>query len=172
MFVVFAVLIATCLVPTPTSRQSWAGRLFSRLKGPVIIIVICGIMLVLLLAVLVAVLPVDKGWIQSRYGITKNTMIRIKVAFMTYVMTYDGLLPPAKDQAGLLKNLTKDNPRGIVFLSLEAKDINSQGEALDAWGTPLHMTVVDSQHLDIRSAGPDKTWQTGDDLDASSIRQE
>ncbi len=172
MFVLFAVLIATCLVPTPkTTRQSRAGRLFSRLKGPAIIIVICGLMLVLLLAVLAAVLPTG-GRTQAKIAKTKNIMLQIDNAFVTYGVEYDDHLPPAKDQAGLIKNLTKDNPRGIVFLSLEAKDINAQGEALDAWGTPLHMTVVDSQHLEIRSAGPDKTWQTKDDLDANSIRQE
>jgi len=94
---------------------------------------------------------------------TENSMHQIQTAFMAYQAEYS-TLPPARDPVGFIKNLLGDNPRGIAFLSLGAKDQDAEGRMLDKWGTPFAITVLDAQHLRIVSAGPDKKWQTADDL--------
>ncbi|GEP43236.1 hypothetical protein [Brevifollis gellanilyticus] len=41
---------------------------------------------------------------------------------------------------------------------------NAQGQIVDRWATPLFFHVNDRDHIDIRSAGPDKEMGTPDDL--------
>ncbi len=41
---------------------------------------------------------------------------------------------------------------------------NAQGQIIDRWKTPLFFHVNDRDHIDIRSAGPDKLMGTVDDL--------
>ena len=41
--------------------------------------------------------------------------------------------------------------------------LNEKGELLDRWGTPYFFHQVSRDHMEIRSAGPDKILWTGDD---------
>jgi len=102
----------------------------------------------------------------SREARTAATMSQIQIAILAYQTEYN-MPPPGKDNATLIRELITDNPRSIVFLNLRPTDMNARGEALDAWGTPFHISLADPQDPLIQSAGPDKKWNTPDDMDTS-----
>lgn len=56
------------------------------------------------------------------------------------------------------------NANKMVFLAPPHACLNAQGQLVDRWQTPLFFHVRDATRVDIRSAGPDKTMWTEDDL--------
>lgn len=60
--------------------------------------------------------------------------------------------------------LQGDNPKHINFLKADGNRVNSQGELVDAWGTPYFFHQISGHEMEIRSAGPDRVMYTGDDL--------
>jgi hypothetical protein len=57
------------------------------------------------------------------------------------------------------------NPKQANFLNPEAGlRINDKGELTDPWGTPFFFHQLSGIEMEIRSAGPDKTMWTADDL--------
>lgn len=56
------------------------------------------------------------------------------------------------------------NAAKMVFLAPPHACLNDAGQVVDRWGTPLFFHVRDAVRTDIRSAGPDKTMWTADDL--------
>ena len=61
--------------------------------------------------------------------------------------------------------LNGDNPKEVKFLDPDkGMRINSQGELVDPWGTPFFFHQLSGTEMEIRSAGPDKTMWTADDL--------
>ncbi len=51
-----------------------------------------------------------------------------------------------------------------VFLKAPHACLNDKAQLIDRWGTPLFFHVRDASRIDIRSAGPDRTMWTADDL--------
>jgi hypothetical protein len=64
----------------------------------------------------------------------------------------------------------------MQFLPAHHPVFNEQGQLVDRWGTPLFFHATARDRLDIRSAGPDKSLWTEDDLhrkhDGSFLRGE
>jgi hypothetical protein len=61
--------------------------------------------------------------------------------------------------------LAGDNPRHINFLDAAAgMRVNENGETVDPWGTPFFFHQLSGTEMEIRSAGPDRTLWTYDDL--------
>lgn len=56
------------------------------------------------------------------------------------------------------------NKAHLRFLPDESPVFDRQGRIIDRWGTPLYFHAESRDHLDIRSAGPDKQMWTADDL--------
>lgn len=56
------------------------------------------------------------------------------------------------------------NAGKTVFLAPPHVCLNDKGQLVDRWGTPLFFHVADAARIDIRSAGPDRTMWTADDL--------
>lgn len=56
------------------------------------------------------------------------------------------------------------NRAHLRFLPDSHPAFNAQGQIVDRWGSPLYFHAVSRDRLDIRSAGPDKTMWTADDL--------
>lgn len=56
------------------------------------------------------------------------------------------------------------NATKTVFLAPPHPCLNAQGQLVDRWQTPLFFHVRDATRIDVRSAGPDKTLWTADDL--------
>jgi hypothetical protein len=61
--------------------------------------------------------------------------------------------------------LNGNNPKQARFLDPDAGlRINDKGELIDPWGTPYFFHQLSGAEMEIRSAGPDKTMWTADDL--------
>jgi len=56
------------------------------------------------------------------------------------------------------------NKAKLVFLPKDSPALNERGQLIDRWGTPLYFHANSATNIDIRSAGPDKTMWTADDL--------
>ena len=52
-----------------------------------------------------------------------------------------------------------------VYLPSQHIAFNAHGQLADRWGTPLFFHALGGGRYEIRSAGPDKTMWTGDDLE-------
>ena len=49
------------------------------------------------------------------------------------------------------------------------KKVNANGEVKDPWNTPLKFACPgneDKEGIDVSSAGPDRKWDTGDDVNS------
>ena len=71
---------------------------------------------------------------------------------------------PVGTNAEIVKTLNGSNPQGVRYLPQEHLRLNDQGELLDTWGTPYFFHQMSAQQMEIRSAGPDKTFWTRDDI--------
>lgn len=71
---------------------------------------------------------------------------------------------PSGSNAEIVKTLNGGNPQGVRYLPEQLLRLNDRGELLDAWGTPYFFHQLSAQETEIRSAGPDKTMWTHDDL--------
>lgn len=71
---------------------------------------------------------------------------------------------PTGTNAEIVKTLNGGNPQGVRYLPQEHVRLNEQGELLDSFGTPYFFHQLSAQEMEIRSAGPDKTLWTQDDI--------
>ena len=60
--------------------------------------------------------------------------------------------------------LQGSNSHRLPFLAKVGPALNSKGQLVDRWNSPLITHPVSQKVLELRSAGPDKTPYTGDDL--------
>jgi hypothetical protein len=72
---------------------------------------------------------------------------------------------PVGNNAEITRALNGDNPKQARFISPESGlRINGKGELIDPWGSPLFFHQLSANETEIRSAGPDKTLWTPDDI--------
>ena len=91
--------------------------------------------------------------------ILENVRTRIR----QYSSMFDG--NPVGNNQEITRALDGDNPKQAKFLDSESgMRINAQGELIDSWGTPYFFHQLSKDETEIRSAGPDKTMWTADDL--------
>jgi hypothetical protein len=60
---------------------------------------------------------------------------------------------PVGNNSEIAKALMGNNPKNMIILVGRKKEVNSKGEIVDPWGTPLRMYFAGEGILD-RSAGP------------------
>jgi type II secretory pathway pseudopilin PulG len=85
---------------------------------------------------------------------TANEANQILTAILQYETEY-GEPPASNKNTRLTKILMSDNPRGIAFLSVMPKDMNTQGEMVDAWGQPYRISLADPQRSKVYSTSPE-----------------
>jgi hypothetical protein len=73
----------------------------------------------------------------------------------------DRPLSANEDWAAALRGL---NPAHERFLPDQSRALNAQGQLVDRWGSPLFFHALGERRFELRSAGPDKTMWTADDL--------
>ena len=71
---------------------------------------------------------------------------------------------PVGTNADYVDALLGDNPAKQVFLPPGFPHLSPGGELLDRWGTPLFVHPEAVDRITLRSAGPDKTMWTADDI--------
>jgi hypothetical protein len=64
---------------------------------------------------------------------------------------------PVGSNAEIAKSLMGNNPKSIIILVGRKTEVNSKGEIVDPWGTPLRIYFAGEGVL-IRSAGPNKRF--------------
>jgi hypothetical protein len=71
---------------------------------------------------------------------------------------------PVGTNADIVKELDGGNPKTARYLPSELKRLNEQGELIDSWGTPYFFHQLSAEEMETRSAGPDKSMWTSDDV--------
>jgi hypothetical protein len=126
-------------------------------------------------SVLLVVLLVGAGWQAVRFAgrrfdsqIAKfnkdaEDLIQGLQQFKEFVGAY-----PLGNNVDVVKSLLGQSEKKVLILAVRKSDINSKGEVVDPWGTPMKF-YISGDSLLIRSAGPNKAWEdstvmTSDDL--------
>ena len=73
---------------------------------------------------------------------------------------------PVGTNAEIVKSLTGGNEARATYLPQQLQRLNGAGELLDSWGTPYFFHANSATEMEVRSAGPDRTLHTPDDLTA------
>jgi len=71
---------------------------------------------------------------------------------------------PVGSNAEITAALMGKNARRSQFLRSEDRNLSERGELVDHWGSPYFLHQISGKIMEIRSAGPDKTLWTADDL--------
>jgi len=98
----------------------------------------------------------------SKFNIDVENLFVGLQQFKEHVGSY-----PTGNNADILKALQGQNSKNLIVLVGRKSELNSKGEIVDPWGTPLRIYFSGTGIL-IRSAGPnrrfdDSTAATGDD---------
>ncbi len=70
---------------------------------------------------------------------------------------------PVGTNAEIMAALMGGNQKQATLGPPEGMKLNEQGELLDRWGTPYFFHQISRDHMEIRSAGPDKILWNEDD---------
>jgi hypothetical protein len=71
---------------------------------------------------------------------------------------------PVGSNAEIMRAVMGGNPAGATLGPPTGQSLNADGELLDRWGTPYFFHQLSKDSMEIRSAGPDHTLWTADDL--------
>jgi hypothetical protein len=86
----------------------------------------------------------------------------MRVTIRAYGLMFGG--NPVGTNPEITKQLSGDNPKQVNFLKADGNRVNSNGELVDAWGTPYFFHQISGTEMEIHSAGPDRILWTLDDL--------
>lgn len=70
---------------------------------------------------------------------------------------------PVGTNAEIMASIMGGNPKQAMLGPPEGMQLNDKGELIDRWGTPYFFHQLSRDHMEIRSAGPDKLMWTEDD---------
>lgn len=76
--------------------------------------------------------------------------------------------PVAGDNRMVMEALLGANPGDLIVFPSDHPDINSEGELVDRWGTPYFFHALSGTEMEIFSAGPDREFNTADDIQRSA----
>ena len=87
----------------------------------------------------------------------------MRIVIANYGSRYGG--NPVGDNVEITSALNGGNTNGAKFITEESGlRINARSELVDYWGTPFFFHALSGKDMEIRSAGPDRTMWTADDL--------
>ncbi len=98
-----------------------------------------------------------KSWSRERpvrqFNAEVDNLFEAFHQYKTHVGEY-----PKGTSAEIAKALLEGaNPKRIIILAVKKAEVNSKGEIIDPWGTPLKIYFANNEVL-IRSAGPNKQF--------------
>ena len=91
--------------------------------------------------------------------------------FTAYRARFRGF-PVGEENAAFIRALTGHNPGRIALLPPDHPAIDAHGQLLDRWGKPFFFHLLDREAVEVRSAGPDQTLYTADDIVKKSPQAE
>ncbi len=71
---------------------------------------------------------------------------------------------PVGNNAEIMRSIMGENPKGAHLGPPPGMALNQSGELIDEWGTPIFFHALAKDHMEIRSAGPDRILWNGDDV--------
>lgn len=78
--------------------------------------------------------------------------------------------PVGVENFEITEQLLGKNPKNIVFVASDSSALRGN-ELVDQWGTPYFFHALSGQQMEIRSAGPDQTLWTEDDIHTENQQQ-
>ena len=72
--------------------------------------------------------------------------------------------PVAGDNQMIMDALLGNNPGDLVVFSPDHPSLDGTGQLLDRWGTPYFFHALSGTEMEIFSAGPDREFNTADDV--------
>ena len=96
-------------------------------------------------------------------GTVRRDLHILDELFGAFHTNFPRLGNPVGENHEITAALTGANPVQFVFISPRHRAINSRGQLCDRWGTPFRFHQVSGTQMEIRSAGPDRTFATEDD---------
>lgn len=70
---------------------------------------------------------------------------------------------PVGENADITAALAGDNRLSWAAIPRNHPAIDTRGELCDRWGTPFRFHQIGGEHMEVRSAGPDRKFGTADD---------
>ena len=101
-------------------------------------------------------------WRVEKVSYSRASIAGIHKACELYMQDY-GIYPPGGNRE-IVEALTKQAGKLGPYLDLRRKEVNDNGEMLDPWNTPLRFVRGEDGDLKIISAGPDRRFDTADDV--------
>lgn len=71
---------------------------------------------------------------------------------------------PVGTNSEIMKAVMGENPKQARLGPPDGQRLNDKGELVDRWGTPYFFHQLSKTSMEIRSAGPDRTFGTPDDV--------
>ncbi len=71
---------------------------------------------------------------------------------------------PIGGNAEITKALLGDNLKQVKLQIPTGSTVNGEGEMCDRWGTPYFFHQISAKAMEVRSAGPDRTMWSNDDI--------
>lgn len=96
-------------------------------------------------------------------GMIRRDLEILNELFGAYQSNFPRVGNPVGENAEITAALMGENPAKFVFIARSHRAINARGELCDRWGTPFRFHQLSGVQMEIRSAGPDRKFGTGDD---------
>ena len=97
-----------------------------------------------------------------RFDITHD-LVLLNDVFTSWRLDFPRTGNPFGENSDITAALTGDNPLRLPYIPRTHPAINAAGELCDRWGTPFRFHALAGDRMELRSAGPDKTFGTPDD---------
>lgn len=97
-------------------------------------------------------------------GSVEDDLRIVDELLMAWRTNFPGQGNPVGLNAEITAALVGRNRLQLELLPADHPAINEHGELCDRWGSPLIFHQIEGDHLELRSAGPDRVAYSGDDL--------
>jgi len=88
---------------------------------------------------------------------------RIERLLRHYAQGNNGAMPTGTNRE-ITAALAEPDAYGVAAIPRDHPDVNAEGELTDRWGSAYFFHALASSRMEIRSAGPDRSLYTADDL--------
>ncbi len=96
-------------------------------------------------------------------GTIQRDLAILQDVFSAWLTNFPRLGHPGGENRDITAALCGENPVRFAFVPRTHRAINAAGELCDRWGTPFRFHQLSGQHMELRSAGPDRRFGTADD---------
>jgi len=100
----------------------------------------------------------------GREGFPAQREAWVVLDLLEYYRQSFGGMPAGEDNRQIVNALRGANPQQLAIIPPDHLRLSTNGELMDAWGTPFYFHQISSQEMDVRSAGEDGDFYTADDL--------